>query len=88
MELYKSGNKQRYLCRKVKRAMIYLRIILSRFCSSILIFKVAVSVQYSAFFYELKQNIVKNSQVKTFNVGLTRNTVHLEAASGNHTLLF
>jgi hypothetical protein len=39
-------------------------------------------------FLKFGQNIVKNSQVKTFNVDLTRNTVHLEAGSGNHTLLF
>jgi hypothetical protein len=31
-------NKQRYLCRKVKRAMIYLRVILSRSCWLILFF--------------------------------------------------
>jgi hypothetical protein len=47
-----------------------------------------VSVQFSAFIYEFGQNIVMNSQVKTFNVGLKRKTVHLGAGSGSHTLLF
>jgi hypothetical protein len=56
-------------------------------CSLILIFKIAVSSILLSFRLCVLANIVENSLVKIFNVGLTRNTMLPEAASGNNALL-
>jgi hypothetical protein len=83
-----SNNKQRYLCRKVKRAMIYLRLILSRFCLLILIFKLLCQFNFQLSSMSLGKILLRTVRSKHSMFIWQRNTVHFEAANGNHTLLF